>query len=336
MVQNVEKKGGSPPNCAELLQRFEKKEALHSGKKLRFSGVDEHDVYNISAPFHIGNATVIAGRVEAREARSDSRVIFFEEKNGIWTPTNGAPILRLEDGFATHIGDETIFGGVEVYPDPATINSHDVDYRSRSVGYRTVFYRGHDLSSLQKFAVGPDMMKDIRLMPLVNGRIGVFTRPQGGSSGKGKIGYIELQRLEEMNADNILSARVIENQFAPEEWGGANELHPLPDGMIGVIGHIAYQDAKGGLHYHAMSFVYDPKTHCASPIEIIATRKNFPAGDAKASELADVIFPGGLVRHGDDTATLYVGLSDAEAGSIILPDPFGSLRQLDEIYHEQA
>jgi hypothetical protein len=71
-----------------------------------------------------------------------------------------------------------------------------------------------------------------------------------------------------------------------------------------------------------MSFIYDPETYSASPIDIIATRKNFPAGAEKAPELADVIFPGGLMRHGDGTATLYAGLSDAEAGSVRLSDPF--------------
>lgn len=315
MEHSIEKKGFSPPRCAELLRKFEEKEVLRSGKKLQFSSVSEHDVYNISAPFRIGNATIIAGRVEMREAWADSHIIFFEEEKGVWVPANGAPTLRLEDGFATRIGDETIFGGVEVHPNPTAIDS-------RAVDYRTVFYRGRDFSSLQKFATGPDKMKDIRLVSLANGRIGAFTRPQGGHSGRGKIGYVELQRLEDVNAQNILSARIIENQFASEEWGGANELHPLQDGRIGVIGHIAYQDAQGGLHYYAMSFVYDPKTHCASPIEIIATRKNFPAGDEKTPELADVVFPGGLARHGDGTATLYAGLNDVEAGSITLPDPF--------------
>src|SRR3989344_7911135 len=315
MEQQIEKMGGSPLHSTELLRRFETKESLPIGEKLRFSGVGEKDVYNISGPFRIGNATVLVGRVEARGSWADSHLLFFEEKKGLWTPVENAPILRLEDGFATHIGDETIVGGVEIYPNPAAVNY-------RNVGYRTVFYRGDDLTSLQKFAVGPDMMKDIRLAPLANGRIGVCTRPQGGRNGKGKIGYVELRQLEDLNAENILNAKIIENQFAPEEWGGANDLHSLQDGRIGVIGHIAYQDAQGGTHYCVMSFLYDPEAHGASPIEIIATRKNFPAGDEKMPELADVVFPGGLLRNDDGTATLYAGLSDAEAGRITLPDPF--------------
>ncbi|MBI1974913.1 MAG: DUF1861 family protein [Parcubacteria group bacterium] len=320
MEQGIEKERFSPPRCAELLRRFERKEALPMGEKLRFSGVGENDVYNISGPFRIGDATVIAGRVEAREAWADSHVIFFEQEKGVWVPKSGAPTLRLEDGFATRIGYETIVGGVEVYPNPVASDS-------RGVGYRTVFYRGRDFQSLQQFAVGPDMMKDIRLASLTNGRIGIVTRPHGGSNGRGKIGYVELECLEDVNAQNILSARIIENQFAPEEWGGASELHPLQGGRIGIIGHIAYQDVQGGKHYYAMSFVYDPETHGASPIEIIATRKNFPAGDEKMPELSDIVFPGGLLRHGDGTATLYAGLSDAEAGSITLRDPFHEKRK---------
>jgi len=315
MEHYIEQERFSPSHCNELLQRFEEKKLQCEGKKLSFSDVSEFDVTNISAPFRIGNATVIAGRVEAREASSDSHIVFFEEENSLWVPTNGAPILQLEDGFATHIGDETVFGGVEVYPNPTATDS-------QHIGYRTVFYRGYDFPTLQKFAVGPDMMKDIRLVRLANDRIGVCTRPQGGQYGKGKIGYIELQHAKDINAQNILNAKIIENQFVPEEWGGANELHPLQDGSIGVIGHIAYQDEQGGKHYYAMSFVYDPEAHHALPIEIIATRKNFPAGPAKTSDLADIVFPGGLVRHGDGSATLYAGLSDTEAGSITIPDPF--------------
>ena len=316
MERNIEKERFSPPHCTELLRRFEEKEACPAGEKLRFSGVGENDVYNISRPFPIGGTTVITGRVEAREAMADSHVMFFENRNDVWVPVNDAPILPLEDGFATHIGDETIIGGVEVYPNPTAIDP-------RGIGYRTDFYRGRDFSSFQKFASGPDGMKDIRLAFLANNQIGVFTRPQGGSSGKGKIGYVELEHLEDLeNTQNLLNARIIEDQFAPEEWGGANELHPLPDGRIGVIGHIAHQDEQGAEHYYAMSFIYDPKTHSASGVEIIAPRKNFPAGDAKMAKLKDVVFPGGLVRHGDGTATLYAGLSDAEAGRIELPDPF--------------
>ena len=318
-MHSIEKERVSPPSCTELLQRFKEKENLPIGEKLRFLGVGGKDVYNITAPFTInfgsGEKTVIAGRVEEREALANSQIMFFEEKEDAWIPVEGAPTFSLEDGFLTHIGDETIFGGVEVYPKPIKENPNEV-------GYRTVFYRGHDLSSLEKFAVSPDGMKDIRLVALRNGRIGVFTRPQGGSNGRGKIGYVEIDHLGDLNDPHIIqNAKIIENQFAPEEWGGVNDLHLLEDGKIGVIGHIAYQDEEGAKHYHAMSFVYDPETHSASPIKIIATRNNFLAGDEKRLGLADIVFPSSVLND-DGTWTLYAGLSDVEAGKITCPNPF--------------
>lgn len=305
---DIEKeKRPSPPSCIELLKRFKSKEALPMGEKLQFSGVDGQDVYNITAPFLIGNRTVIAGRVEKREKLADSQVMFFEEKDGVWSPIDDAPTFKLEDGFVTKIGDETIFGGVEVYPS-------SVKNKPNEVSYRTVFYRGHDLSSLEKFAIGPDRMKDIRLVSLANGHIGVFTRPQGGKNGNGRIGYLEIESLKDLNEENLLNAKIIENQFALGEWGGVNDLHLLKDGKIGVVGHIAYIDKKKIKHYYAMAFVYDPETHLSSPIEIIATRENFPAGGEKNTKLADVIFPSSLVFGADGKVTLYAGLSDAEAG----------------------
>jgi len=301
-------------NCVDLLKEFETKEQPEIGKKLQFSGVDGKDVYNISKPFLIDGEIAMSGRVESRENSADSKVKFFKLENEIWTLINNAPILKLEDGFANNFEGETIIGGVEVYPTPTESDPE-------SIGYKTIFYRGHDFSSLQKFASGPSGMKDIRLAP-VDGKLGVFTRPQGGANGGGKIGYTELNNLEELTAENILKAKIIENQFADGEWGGVNEAHPLPDGKIGIIGHVAYRDTNNIRHYYAMSFVYNPINHKTTPIKIIATRKNFPNGESKTAELSDVIFPGGLVRHSDGLATLYVGLSDAEAGSIKIDDPF--------------
>lgn len=126
-----------------------------------------------------------------------------------------------------------------------------------------------------------------------------------------------------MNAEVILQAKIIENQFIPEEWGGVNELYLLPDGKIGALGHIACFGEDEKKHYYAMSFVYDPTTHSASLLQIIATRKNFPASDnMKIPGLEDILYPGGLIHHENHSATLYVGLSDVMAGCITILDPF--------------
>ena len=69
----------------------------------------------------------------------------------------------------------------------------------------------------------------------------------------------------------------------------------------------------------------DPDTAEIGPVRIIATRAQFPTGPAKRPDLEDVIFAGGLIRHWDGTATLFAGLSDAEAGAIRIADPMAAL-----------
>jgi hypothetical protein len=76
-------------------------------------------------------------------------------------------------------------------------------------------------------------------------------------------------------------------------------------------------------HYYGMSFVFDPKANIASPIKIIATRENFPEGEAKKSGLEDVIFVGGIAQDASDKQWyLYAGLSDVESGRIPIEYPF--------------
>jgi len=104
-------------------------------------------------------------------------------------------------------------------------------------------------------------------------------------------------------------------------------LPRLANGWIGVLGHIACFDGEGNRHYYPMVFVFNPDTLEFSEMEIIATRSDFLAGPAKRSDLADVVFSGGLIRKPDGTAELYAGTSDAEAQKITMADPFGKFER---------
>ncbi|BBI35692.1 DUF1861 family protein [Cohnella abietis] len=300
-------------SSVDLLTEFTAINSFSTGKKLVFSGVGTRDVYNISAPFLDNGELVIAGRVEDRDKES-SEVMFFVERKGEWKPRNGAPIFALQDPFFTFIGDELVFGGVEVY--------FDGDDPHYVTSWCTVFYRGHSVNELAPFAKGPLTMKDIRLVELNDGRIGVFTRPMEVDGARALIGYVEIDTLEQMTEEVISGADLLRNQFLPEEWGGANEAHLLPGGMIGVLGHIARMEENNIRHYYPMVFAFDPENQRHTPIKLIATRSMFPDGPAKRPDLEDVIFSGGLVRHKDGTASLYTGVSDAEAHVIVIPDPF--------------
>lgn len=299
--------------CDALLLEYELGGRLAADPlKLEFRGVDGQDVYNIAAPFEDEGEPVIAGRVESRDSER-SRIVFFVERDGVWTPREGAPTFALQDPFHTRIGGELVLGGVEVYPHPQ---------REGALAWRTVFYKGASIADLEPFFTGPDGMKDLRLVELSDGGVGVFTRPQGDKGGRGKIGYARATSLSELTLRLIEDAPLLDGQFGDGEWGGANELHPLAGGLVGVLGHIACFDEQGDRHYYPMAFAFDPATGRYSDIELIATRRRFLPGEAKRSDLVDVVFSGGLIRRPDGTAHLYAGISDAEAHRLTIVDPF--------------
>ena len=53
--------------CAQLLQEFQNADLDIQGEKITFSGVEDRDVYHITAPFMDEGEWVIAGRVEGRD-----------------------------------------------------------------------------------------------------------------------------------------------------------------------------------------------------------------------------------------------------------------------------
>ncbi|OMF30827.1 hypothetical protein BK133_16180 [Paenibacillus sp. FSL H8-0548] len=297
--------------CKELLLEYQP--AAVKGKKLHFAGVGDRDVYNITAPFFNEGELYIAGRVEERNSE-ESEIVFFTCKDEVWTPKWDLPKFQLQDPFITRINGEWILGGVALYFDEEPVRS--------IIGWKTVLYRGRNLHELVHVASGPWNMKDIRLTELSDGSIGIFSRPFGVEGTRAVIGFSILDSFEELSETAIIKAPLFRDQFLKDEWGGANEIHLLKNGFLGVLGHISYTDEEDQLHYHAMSFVLNPKTREKSAVKIIATRSDFPEGPAKRPDLVDVIFSGGLIREPGNRAVLYVGASDTEAHYINIEDPF--------------
>ena len=295
------------------------------GRKLTFVGVGRRDVYNPTAPFKAsvnGKATeVMVARVEARESE-ESEAMFFVRRGDQWQPlpVSDAPVMKLQDPFVCKVGGEWVVGGVQTFPKP-----------EGGLGYRTVFRKGKDITDFktaEPFAVGPDGMKDIRLASLPNGKVVVLTRPQGEGN-PGKVGFTILEHLSELGPESIKKAKVYDDLFAVGEWGGANELHVLKNGLIGVLGHVAKYDGLGRRHYYAMAFAIDPVTGRHSPMKLIAERSEFPDGPAKRDDLVDILFSGGLVRKENGRAVLFVGASDTETHQKELADPMLELEAWD-------
>ncbi len=279
------------------------------GKILKFMGV-EGDVYNPTAPFQIDGREYLAARVEKRnifweDANYSPKTVFFSRKGGAWTPARDVPVFHMmEDPFKTFIAGEFVFGGVEVFKNEGS--------------FRTVFLKGNCPKTLKRFSVGPSMMKDIRLVELLDGRIAIFTRPQGGKYGKGKIGFITVNSLKEITVENLLKAKIVKNNLKENEWEGVNNAKLLESGKIAVLAHRATVDKKGNKHYVATSFVFHPKKKTVKNFKVIATRDDFPPALPKATFLKDVIFPGEISYD----YFLYTGVGDTFSGVKKIKNPY--------------
>lgn len=337
----------TPKTQRDLLVQFHDKNTsrdLPKGELLTFN-LGENSahltVYN-PAPIEIdGNLHIWARVEEITDEKNSAVMLFGEGKNGEWTPVEGAPVFKnLQDPFyCGKIDGDHVFGGVQIYEVQGS--SH--------LGYRTLFYRYKNSftelvdphgGTVAPFAMGPKHMKDIRLIQRENGRISVFTRPQGGGQfgGRGRIGYFEiasLDALEEALADydrkkdskTLIRGLFIDGKLGEEEWGGANQLFLLPDGKIGVLGHIAGFNGDGKKDYYPMTFIFNPEDKSVSHVQIIATAVQFPPVETKKGDLGSILFSGGLVQSDEEGYSwLYVGIGDSKGGRILIEDPFVTIQ----------
>jgi hypothetical protein len=279
--------------------------------------------YNVAGPDGEGN---YYGRAESAKSEGDSVAVPMVEVNHVLRPLEGAPTFALQDPFHfDNINGWQVFGGVQIY-------ERDPEHPG-NLGYRTVFYKyKHTLQELvrddgtteEPSVVSSDTMKGIRLAELPNGRVAMFTRPQGGEYGPGKICYRELDSLEDFTTETMAAPEEVLNLFAEGEWGGPNEVHVLKNGKLGVLGHIARfapkdpSDPKSPTvkHYYAMTFCFDPSTKEASDMKIIATADSFPGVESKKDDLGGIIYSGGLKRLPNGAAALYCGVGDVTAGML--------------------
>lgn len=308
------------------------------GEFLKFEGNGNQTVYNPSIPFPDDGRTILLARLESLDIETDSRVAVFEryDDTDSWTVDERSPIFTLQDPFYCGRFDNPkgnepyqVFGGVSI----------TVESDGSISNWRTAFYRYtgsiRDMKTgnaePKPFAIGPNKMKDIRIIQLPEGEVGVFTRPQGEFGGPGRIGYTTTDNLD--NLEGTLAeydqardeTTLIPNLFQEAEWGGANHLELLPDGTIGVLSHRAYYVDTEGVpvkDYEATYFTFDPTTRkTVSPIKTIATAEAFPPIKPKFGFLRNVLFPAGLERDPNGTCILYAGIGDVATGKLLVVNP---------------
>ena len=278
--------------------------------KFKFNGVSERDVYNLTAPTNIGGELILAARVEPRE-NHDSLVYLFHEVDGQWYPHPDWEPIELEDPFFFRIGEKILMGAVKTF----------LKDDEQSLGWYTVVYDISDFMEPKEVFRGPQGMKDLRFIEYSDKRIGVFTRPQGNTAGRGTCGYFETDSLENLNPRDLSNSELISSPDK-DSWEGINQPFIINDDFVGLLGHIAWMEESGVRHYYAAVSEFKRKTLEKTEWRIIAQRSDFPKGPAKRADLVDVLFPGGMDLINNKEAILYVGLSDTEAWKCIIQNPF--------------
>lgn len=306
------------------MKAYQKKEIFEEEFKskessiLTFEGVDGFDVYNCSQPFAYNNRQYLFGRVEKRNEWMRSWVLLFQEEGvNHWRKVENSMIYQLEDPYVTRIDDYYVMGGTHV----------QVSREDELEAYFGYFYYGEDIEDLKYFTTGPRNMKDIRLVQLSDGKIGVFSRPRSKElikkyGSESLVGFTTINSLEELTADVISNAKIIPDLFGDLEWGGVNQAYLLESGLLGVIGHLSYESENQSV-YTVISFVFDYENFEIHDYQIIATRSSFPSGPAKRNHLLDCCFPSGIAPIEDtDDCVLYSGIGDTQEGVTRIPYPF--------------
>lgn len=309
-------------NIRDERDRFEQTKQIIESVQLRFEGVDGYDVYNPSIPFTWQGELFIYGRVEKRDEWARSWTGLFRNTGpDHWTLATDSLHQhhhQLEDPYIAVIDGQLVLGGTHVQMERGKIDTY--------YGY---FYKGTDLADLVYFTTGPTYMKDIRLVKLRDGRIGVFSRPRNDEvmakyGCESLIGFTIIDSLNDLGRAAVQEAPFIPDFFGRGEWGGCNQAYLLDDDRIGVIGHHSYLDGDQQV-YTNIAFVFDPTSREVTDRKVIGTRPCYPSGPMKKPTLADCAFPAGIVTRPDGMVDLYSGLSDCTSGRVTIPNPFSHL-----------
>jgi hypothetical protein len=306
----------------QLMSSFQKsKFAKLKGEFLQFEGIEDMDAFN-PALIQENGKTYLAARVEHREsdwnnlATYHPQIMFFEKAGEVWKKIpSAAPVFDFaEDPFCTWINDgkskKLLFGYVR----------YNRNLNNRHINTR--FFLADSLFSLKEDSciLEVEDMRDIRVLQLPFDELLICGRPI--IDGNKRISLKIVKSINEVTNQSIQNAQLLETNIGNSLNIGTNQILLLRRGVIGTLGHVTHEDQNGEYVYNAAVWRIDINKRSMSTPTIIATRKNFPTGQAKNMRLEYVVFPGGLEELSDGKMRLYTGINDVNCGQIDIPNPF--------------
>lgn len=296
-----------------LREAFEEKKKVYESVLLKFKNVGDKTVYNCSVPFTMNGKKYMFGRVESADDWALSNVFLFTETaKDEWTKEPASGSFNLEDPFVVKIHGEMCLGGTHVTKSATKVSM-----------YLCEFFRGNPMD-LKYITSGPERMKDIRLIELKDGQIGVFAHFR--SHNQCLTGFTKIKRIEYLCPEVINNAPYINHRAFGDTWGGPNQCYLLSSGLIGCIGHHGYlQNRPNACQlrvYCNTSFVFDPETLNVFDFKVIGTRTCYPPSKPKVPMLDDCVFVSGIVMRDDGKVDLYSGVGDNCQGRCVIDYPF--------------
>lgn len=314
------------------MERLAIKENLSIANIVKVNGLEINEIaYNpavIIDEINDKKDIILALRVEDKNSYwlgniYNPHIRFFKYEQGVLYPLIGAPVFEMhEDAFATWFMDKgkirLLFGAVFV---------DKTDKANPQVTTR--FYTADNIFELspssKPIAIIHDM-KDIRLVQdPENQKFLVLTRPTKGEEfNEGRIGLITIDKLSDLNDENVNRARILPIKgIKTEDKIGSNEVHYLSENgnpKLLVYGHIAKSDGpdweKDCLHYRAMRFIFDPydsQNKEIIPEIILSTKMVQGHGAGKYPRTTDVVFTGGKGVQFDEKLVpnlMFYGIGD--------------------------
>lgn len=281
---------------------------------LSVNGISDHEIAYNPAVIIQEHRKIIAVRVENKYSdwqnpeQYDPHIMFFRRIGNTLRLLPDTPVfVKYEDPWATWITPasgppQLLFGAVWV------------DLSAGLPVITTRLFLSPNVARLDPYSPFAEIrgMKDIRVCQLPDGRYAVFTRPVIENMFFGRIGFVIVDDIFEIN-EAVARAQLLKLDIDSADKVGPNEVY-YESGVIKVICHIATMDTGGSLHYSANRFIVDPSRPFDTQIHLtqLCTRSDFPPAPAKTPLLTDVVFPGGTGGVGQ--SELYCGLSDSAVG----------------------
>lgn len=284
MISTEEKQEPWPVVQAEslegLLERYKK--PVSDGWLVEFHELPEGiAAYNASRMFRVGEEEVphMLVRIEGKGADQEftSKLAIYqcsEDGRHCWPPsteiTNLPELVEgkiTQDPAISYVKDNWVLTWVEV-----TLN--DRSDPANGYTYKSVTYKGKSLDKLEHLVDSPQETKGVRYVELLDGRIGISTRPV--LDGERKVCFTVANSWENVTTELLKSAKEVEGLTVEGAWPGPNDMELLANGDISLSMHLG-QYVENGIPNNR---VYDA-AHCVLTPE----PENNPNNPAKANYL---------------------------------------------------